>query len=157
MALTALSDANYAGDPDDRKSTGGYCIYLGSNWFLGAPRDSVVFLAQVQRPNTLNLPTQLLLYPGFVLCLLTCVNLCLLLNFGVIILAPFLLLLIPFSMLGRVMLRWTIIMFVNRLLLKPYMLVLWPHMIKLLMSSLRGCHCLVLLLDLQASSCSSPA
>ncbi|KAM1873468.1 hypothetical protein ACFX13_007300 [Malus domestica] len=29
--LTAFSDADYAGDPDDRRSTGGYCLYLGSN------------------------------------------------------------------------------------------------------------------------------
>ena len=31
LTITAFSDADYAGDPDDRKSTGGYCIYLGSN------------------------------------------------------------------------------------------------------------------------------
>ncbi|KAM1195833.1 hypothetical protein ACFX2J_022268 [Malus domestica] len=29
--LTAYSDADYVGDPDDRRSTGGYCIYIGSN------------------------------------------------------------------------------------------------------------------------------
>ncbi|CAL2227906.1 unnamed protein product [Prunus armeniaca] len=56
MALTAFSNADYAGD---RKSIGG-------------------------RLNTVNLPTQLVLYPNFILCLLTCVNLCLLLSFGVV-------------------------------------------------------------------------
>jgi hypothetical protein len=29
--LSAFSDADWAGDPDDRRSTGGYAIYLGSN------------------------------------------------------------------------------------------------------------------------------
>ncbi|XP_048436024.1 uncharacterized mitochondrial protein AtMg00810-like [Pyrus x bretschneideri] len=29
--LVAYADADYAGDPDDRKSTGGYCIFLGNN------------------------------------------------------------------------------------------------------------------------------
>ncbi|KAK9912116.1 hypothetical protein M0R45_035990 [Rubus argutus] len=31
FTLTAYSDTNYAGDPDDRISTGGSCIYLGPN------------------------------------------------------------------------------------------------------------------------------
>ncbi|KAM1479039.1 hypothetical protein ACFX2I_026387 [Malus domestica] len=31
MQLSAFSDADYAGDPDTRHSTGGFCIYLGSN------------------------------------------------------------------------------------------------------------------------------
>ncbi|KAI5317192.1 hypothetical protein L3X38_036899 [Prunus dulcis] len=29
--LTAFSDADYAGNPDTRHSTGGFCIYFGSN------------------------------------------------------------------------------------------------------------------------------
>ncbi|KAM2612954.1 hypothetical protein TB2_032855 [Malus domestica] len=29
--LTAFSDADYAGNPDTRHSTGGFCVYLGSN------------------------------------------------------------------------------------------------------------------------------
>ncbi|KAM1900185.1 hypothetical protein ACFX14_029161 [Malus domestica] len=31
LTLTAFADADYAGDPDDRRSTGGYCIFLGHN------------------------------------------------------------------------------------------------------------------------------
>uniref|UniRef100_A0A2N9IS10 Reverse transcriptase Ty1/copia-type domain-containing protein n=1 Tax=Fagus sylvatica TaxID=28930 RepID=A0A2N9IS10_FAGSY len=31
LHLEAYSDADYAGNPDDRHSTGGYCIYLGPN------------------------------------------------------------------------------------------------------------------------------
>lgn len=31
LALTAFADADYAGDPDDRQSTCGYCIFLGNN------------------------------------------------------------------------------------------------------------------------------
>ncbi|KAM1551006.1 hypothetical protein ACFX10_043195 [Malus domestica] len=31
LSITAYADADYAGDPNDRRSTGGYCIFLGSN------------------------------------------------------------------------------------------------------------------------------
>jgi hypothetical protein len=31
LTVAAYSDSDYAGDPDDRRSTGGYCLYLGSN------------------------------------------------------------------------------------------------------------------------------
>ncbi|BBH02820.1 hypothetical protein Prudu_013511 [Prunus dulcis] len=31
LELNAYSDANYAGDPDTRHSTGGFCVYFGSN------------------------------------------------------------------------------------------------------------------------------
>ncbi|XP_024156283.1 uncharacterized mitochondrial protein AtMg00810-like [Rosa chinensis] len=31
LSITAFSDADYAGDLDDRHSTGGYCVYLGKN------------------------------------------------------------------------------------------------------------------------------
>lgn len=39
--LTAYADADYAGDPDDRRSTSGYCIFLGDNlifWSLKKQR-----------------------------------------------------------------------------------------------------------------------
>ncbi|XP_062028948.1 uncharacterized mitochondrial protein AtMg00810-like [Rosa rugosa] len=31
LFISAYSDADYAGDPDNRQSTGGYCVYLGPN------------------------------------------------------------------------------------------------------------------------------
>ncbi|KAM1964621.1 hypothetical protein ACFX15_045068 [Malus domestica] len=31
IILTAYSDADYAGDPDEQRSIGGYCIYIGLN------------------------------------------------------------------------------------------------------------------------------
>lgn len=31
LTISAFSDADYAGDPDNRHSTGGYCVYLGPN------------------------------------------------------------------------------------------------------------------------------
>jgi hypothetical protein len=31
LSINAYSDADYAGDPDNRHSIGGYCLYLGPN------------------------------------------------------------------------------------------------------------------------------
>jgi hypothetical protein len=31
LHLSAFTDADWAGDPDDRRSTSGYLVYLGSN------------------------------------------------------------------------------------------------------------------------------
>ncbi|XP_016191654.1 uncharacterized protein LOC107632496 [Arachis ipaensis] len=38
MEVTAYSDSDWAGDPDDRKSTSGYCVFLGSNLISWASR-----------------------------------------------------------------------------------------------------------------------
>jgi hypothetical protein len=32
MSLTAYSDADWAGCPDTRRSTSGYCVYVGGNF-----------------------------------------------------------------------------------------------------------------------------
>ncbi|XP_021815709.1 uncharacterized protein LOC110758209 [Prunus avium] len=31
LQVNAFSDADYAGDPDSRHSTSGYCVYVGAN------------------------------------------------------------------------------------------------------------------------------
>lgn len=31
LAITAYSDADWAGNPEDRRSTTGYCVFLGPN------------------------------------------------------------------------------------------------------------------------------
>ncbi|XP_072087847.1 uncharacterized mitochondrial protein AtMg00810-like [Arachis hypogaea] len=38
MAITAYSDSDWAGDPDDRKFTSGHCVFLGSNLVSWASR-----------------------------------------------------------------------------------------------------------------------
>ncbi|XP_062104373.1 uncharacterized mitochondrial protein AtMg00810-like [Humulus lupulus] len=38
MRLTGFSDADWASDPDDRRSTSGFCIYLGDNLIYWASR-----------------------------------------------------------------------------------------------------------------------
>ncbi|XP_048425266.1 uncharacterized protein LOC125470350 [Pyrus x bretschneideri] len=50
--LTAFLDADYAGNPDTRHSTGGFCIYLGSNLCPGALRNKKLCLAPVQKLST---------------------------------------------------------------------------------------------------------
>ncbi|CAB4263077.1 unnamed protein product [Prunus armeniaca] len=54
LSLTAYADADYAGDPDDRHSTGGYYIYLCVILFPRALRNSEVFHIPVLRLNTTN-------------------------------------------------------------------------------------------------------
>ncbi|XP_016164021.1 uncharacterized protein LOC107606473 [Arachis ipaensis] len=42
MGITAYSDSDWAGDPDDRKSTSGYCIFLGANLISWASKKQTV-------------------------------------------------------------------------------------------------------------------
>ncbi|XP_004304032.1 PREDICTED: uncharacterized protein LOC101308484 isoform 1 [Fragaria vesca subsp. vesca] len=68
------SDADYAGDPDNRQSTGGYCVYLEPNpliLFHGAPKLITPFLNPVLRQNTGNWHSPQLKFHGFVPCSVT--------------------------------------------------------------------------------------
>lgn len=56
FTLHAYSDSDWAGSPDDRKSTSGFCIFFGSNiisW--GVLRSNRPFLALARSRNTVPL------------------------------------------------------------------------------------------------------
>ncbi|XP_016186045.1 uncharacterized protein LOC107627737 [Arachis ipaensis] len=42
LGITAYSDSNWVGDPDDRKFTNGYCIFLGTNLISWASKKQTV-------------------------------------------------------------------------------------------------------------------
>jgi hypothetical protein len=48
MLVSAFSDVDWAGYPDDRRSTGGFAVYVGSNLIFWSARKQ----ATVSRPST---------------------------------------------------------------------------------------------------------
>ncbi|CAL9020515.1 unnamed protein product, partial [Prunus brigantina] len=142
LTITAYSDADYAGDPDDRRSTGGYCLYLGSSlvsWSSkkqgGVSRSSTEAEYRQLAYTAAALscwPTLLPLSLGFVLFFVTFSSLWFVLNSGVTTSAPSLWHLILFFMLALVMLRSTITTFVKRLFATSWMSVTFLLMISLL-------------------------
>lgn len=67
FTLHAYSDSDWAGCPDDRRSTTGYCVYLGSNLLVRVARNSTRLPA---RALSLSIVLLLLLLLRFVgLCL----------------------------------------------------------------------------------------
>ena len=50
--LTAYTNADWASDPDDRRSISGYCVYLGNNLVTWSSRNKVWFLDLLQSLNT---------------------------------------------------------------------------------------------------------
>jgi hypothetical protein len=58
--LSAFSDADWAGNPDDRRSTRGFTIFLVAILFPGVPRSIQQYLAQVSKLNTKKLQTPVL-------------------------------------------------------------------------------------------------
>ncbi|GKF70902.1 ribonuclease H-like domain-containing protein, partial [Tanacetum coccineum] len=46
-SLVAYSDADWAGCPTTRRSTSGYCVFLGNNLLRGLQRGKLPFLAPV--------------------------------------------------------------------------------------------------------------
>lgn len=60
MALTVYSDADWGGCPDTRRSTSGFCVYLGDNLVFGRLKDKIQFQDQAQKQSIreLQMPLQ---------------------------------------------------------------------------------------------------
>ena len=57
--LSAFSDVDWAGCPDDRRSTGGHVVFLGPNMIAWSARKQPLFPAAAQRLSTSRLPMRL--------------------------------------------------------------------------------------------------
>ncbi|VVA37991.1 PREDICTED: poly [Prunus dulcis] len=139
LSLMAYSDADYAGDPDDRRSTGGYCLYLGSNLISWSSKKQGGVFAPAPKPSTANLLILLLRFLGSVHYFVICNFLFLVLNFGVTTLAPSPWPPILSSMPVLVMLKLIIIMFVKKLCDRSLTFVILLLMTKLSTFLRRGC------------------
>jgi hypothetical protein len=53
--VAGYSDADWAGNADDRKSTSGVCFYVGTNLVAWMSRNNLLFHSQLLRLNTLLL------------------------------------------------------------------------------------------------------
>jgi hypothetical protein len=52
MLVSAFSDADWAGDIDDRRSTGGFAVFLGNNLVSWSARNNLLCHDQVLKQNT---------------------------------------------------------------------------------------------------------
>lgn len=68
VTLTAFSDADWAADPDDRKSTGGYCVFLGSNIISWSSKKQTIISRSQQSLNIELLLQQPLKFFGSLIC-----------------------------------------------------------------------------------------
>jgi len=65
LVLSGYSDADWAGDPTDRRSTTWYCFFLGSSLFSCVAKSKQLLLVQAQNLNIVLLLMLLLSYFGY--------------------------------------------------------------------------------------------
>ncbi|KAM1619822.1 hypothetical protein ACFX1X_018719 [Malus domestica] len=111
LTFTAFDDSDYAGDPDDRISIGGYCIFLVLILCPGIPRNKEAFLVLALSPSIINLPLLPPQFHGFESYSMTSISSLLLQRYGVTIFMRSPWLPTRFSIHRHAVLKWTTIIF----------------------------------------------
>ncbi|KAM2703827.1 hypothetical protein EV2_005377 [Malus domestica] len=143
LTLTAFADVDYAGDPDDRRSTGGYCIFLGDNLVSWSSKKQRGVSRSSIEAEYRQLAYTAALYLGSAISFVTCTFLFLHHGCGATISVPLLLPLILYIRRECDTLKLTTTTLAKRSSAKNYKLAMLPLLIKLQTFSPKVCPLLV--------------